>query len=119
MKNTCQIGNLTEARLLIKFVEKCFNVFLPYGEGHKVDLIFINDKNQPKRVQIKTCRETRQGTLIFNIYSNGGGYNKITYTKDNIDYFATEFEGVCYLIPIEDINNKTTLTMNKINKWIF
>lgn len=119
MKNTCQKGNVVEAKVLSRFVEKGYLVFIPFGEGHKCDLVFTDEYNNLKRIQVKACRLTSSNSLIMNLYSNGGGYNKIRYTKDTIDFFATEFEGIIYLIPIELIKNKTTLSMQKLNDFIF
>jgi len=119
MNNTCQKGNIVEAKVLAKFVEKGYMVFLPFGEGHKCDLVFIDDFGSLKKVQIKKSRGTNHGTFIINLYSNGGGYNKVKYTEKDIDYFATEFENVFYLIPIKDVLNKTTVCLKKDNLYKF
>lgn len=116
-KNTCQIGNVTEAKVLARFVEKGFLVFIPFGEGHKCDLVFIDDKRKLKRVQIKSARKRTRGITI-NLYSNGGGYNKVLYSKKNIDYFATEHENKFYLIPIEEVLNRKVITF-ALDKYVF
>lgn len=118
MKNTCQKGNVTEALVLARFVQKDYKVFIPFGEGHKCDLVFEDNLGNLKKVQIKKSRATKRG-FMFNLYSNGGGYNKIRYTKKDIDYFATEFEGNCYLLPVEASNGQTTITLHKDSTFLF
>lgn len=113
MKNTCQKGNVTEAKVLARFVETGHLTFIPFGEGHKCDLIFINKSGALKKVQIKKSRLSSFGSFMINLYSNGGGYNKVKYTQKDIDYFATESNGVYYLIPIEKVLDKTTISLRE------
>jgi len=119
MKNTCQKGNIIEAKILSRFVEKDYLTFIPFGEGHKCDLVFISKEGDLKRVQVKKSRETKSGSFTINLYSNGGGYNKIKYTKSDIDYFGTEHGGRYYLIPIEDVEGKTVVSIRPGSKYEF
>lgn len=119
MKNTCKKGNIVEAKVLSRLVEKEYKVFIPFGEGHKADLIFQNDFGDLKKVQIKASRETPHGSLTMNLYSNGGGYNKVLYSEKDVDYFATEYDNIYYLIPIKDVLGKTMITFKKDSLYIF
>ena len=113
MKNTCLKGNIVEAKVLAKSIELGYKVFIPFGEGHKCDLIIQTNSGDLKKIQIKACRETKYNSLTMNLYSNGGGYNKVKYSKSDVDYFATEFKNQFYLIPIEDVETKNTICFKK------
>ncbi len=112
-------GNLTEIEAQFLFLKNNFNIFCPIGDGNKIDLIIIFPNSKvPKRVQIKTSRKTATG-FKFNAYSmlgtRGGKLRKRSYTIDDIDYFATTFNGDLYLIPIEDAGSRVTVLL-RLNK---
>ena len=101
--NTGSIGNLTEAKILAALVEAGYLVSLPFGDGHKYDLI-IDDGKCFFRVQCKTGR-VKGGVLKFNGYSLAGNGGKRQSYKDVADLFAVlnpEDEQV-YLIPVNDV----------------
>ena len=80
-----------------------YNVSVPLGEDCKYDLI-VDFGGHLTRIQVKTCREEKSG-IIFSISSSslkaGGKSVKRSYTKNDIDYFATVYNEQVYLIPIE------------------
>ena len=67
---TREKGTLTESKILAAFVEAGYLVSLPFGDGHKYDLI-IDDGRHLQRVQCKTGR-VRKGSLLFNACSFSG-----------------------------------------------
>ena len=80
-----------------------YNVSVPLGEDCKYDLV-VDFGGHLTRVQIKTCREYKNG-IVFSVSSSSlkssGKSVKRIYTKDDIDYFATVYNGQVYLIPVE------------------
>lgn len=80
-----------------------YNVSVPLGEDCKYDLV-VDFGGRLTRVQIKTCREEKNG-IVFSISSSslkaGGKSVKRTCTKNDIDYFATVYNEQVYLIPVE------------------
>lgn len=62
------------------------------------------------RIQCKTCHELLDGNevaaIVFKtVRQSGNGakhYTRTQYTKDEIDYFATFYNGTCYLVPVEE-----------------
>jgi len=119
MKNlsTKAKGNLTELQCITAFYELGYQVSIPYGENSRYD--FIADINGKLiRVQVKTasiCKDT-EGAISFSTRStriNSTQNISHSYTKEEIDYFATYWENKCYLIPInETASTKKTLRFN-------
>ena len=82
--NTNQIGNLGEAKVLCKCLQLGYDVFLPYGDGNRVDLI-LKKGDKLYKVQIKTSATASNGTVIFHLASAKATRQKETevhlYTK--------------------------------------
>lgn len=116
MLESKQKGIVTQLRCLTIFNEYGFKVSIPYGENSRYDFI-VDINNHLLRVQSKTssgilnekdelvgikfpCRSTR-------VSAQGNFQRK--YTKDEIDYFCTFWNGICYVIPVEECSNEKTL----------
>lgn len=61
-------------------------------------------------MQVKTSRwiDDEHSGIIFNCYSVNNG-KKHKYTKDEIDVFATIFEGQLYVVPVVECSNEKKL----------
>lgn len=114
--NSFEIGNLTEIQAQYILIRNKKLVFTPINDGSNIDLIFIDDKNNCNRVQIKTANKTATGFRI-SLYSKPGGKNKKLYTKTDIDFFGTVYNDKLYLIPIEDVENMFTVTLRFNEKY--
>lgn len=107
-----QKGNLTELECIIAFYKLGYTVSIPYGENARYDFIADVNGNLIK-VQVKTSREIKKNEAIkftcksTNVNSKGTTYHR--YTKEQIDYFATFWEGKCYLVPVEECSLEKTL----------
>lgn len=99
-------GNLTELQCITAFYELGYQVSIPYGENSRYD--FIADiEGKLIRVQVKTSslRKDTEGAIKFATRStriNATQNISHSYTKNEIDYFATYWEGQCYLVPISE-----------------
>ena len=100
-----QRGNLTELQCITSFYELGHKVSIPYGENSRYD--FIADiQGILIRVQVKTCHISDDGSSISfpcrstRVNSNGC-YHRL-YTKEEIDYFCTYYNGKCYLVPVTE-----------------
>ena len=96
-------GNLTEARILAAFVAAGYLVSVPFGSGHKYDFV-VDDSTRLWRVQCKTGR-VKNGTLLFNAYSqSGNGSVKVSY-RGLADLFAVlnPEDDKVYLVPVEEV----------------
>ena len=100
---TADKGNLTEARILAAFVAAGYLVSAPFGSGHKYDFV-VDDSKRLLRVQCKTGR-VKNGTLLFNAYSqSGNGSVKVSY-RGLADLFAVlnPEDDKVYLVPVEEV----------------
>lgn len=102
---TREKGNLTESKILAAFVEAGYLVSLPFGDGHKYDLV-IDDGQSLQRVQCKTGR-VRNGCLQFNACSFSGNAGTRRDYKDAAELFAVlnPETGDVYIIPVEEVGH--------------
>ena len=109
--NAKQKGNLTELQCICAFYSLGYHVCIPYGEDSRYD--FIADiEGKLKRIQVKTAKENEDGSIEFSCRStrvNSTGSIHRKYTKEEIDYFATYYNNICYLIPVEECSGTKTL----------
>jgi hypothetical protein len=101
---TKEKGNLTELQCLTAFYELGYKVSIPYGENCRYDFI-LDVNNTLLKIQVKTSRFVSEECFVFSTRStrvNSKGNFSKNYTKDEIDYFATFYQGKCYLIPVEE-----------------
>ncbi len=99
-----QKGNLTELQCISAFYELGYQCSIPYGENSRYDLIADIDGKLIK-VQCKTSKEIEQGVIEFSCRScrsNTQSNLQRRYTADEIDYFATFWNGKCYIVPISE-----------------
>jgi PD-(D/E)XK endonuclease len=97
VKNTCKIGNLTVAKLLVALAEKGKIVLTPFGEGGRYDLL-IDEDGKFTRTQCKTGK-LKSGAIVFRNYSQTGAGTK-AYGK-SVDAYGVYCpqNGKCYLVP--------------------
>jgi hypothetical protein len=110
--NTKQKGEVSEAKVLSFLSERDVDVFLPFGENVRADMIVL-EEHRPERIQIKTGR-IKNGSIRFScskINSNRSGSTRTNY-EGQIDAFIVycpDNEGY-YYVPIEEAN--------KTNMWL-
>lgn len=75
--STIERGNAGEAAVLNEFVQRGFQVFVPFGNGSAIDLITLVE-GAFVRVQCKTGWRNR-GCLLFNSYSTDHGRGQGSY----------------------------------------
>lgn len=104
-------GNLTELQCMTEFYKAGYKVSIPYGENSRYDMI-LDVNGHLLRIQCKTSRFVSDECFIFVCRStrvNSKGTQSIRYTKDEIDYFSTFYNGKCYLVPVEECGNEKKL----------
>jgi len=97
-------GNLTELLCLAAFTELGYQVSIPYGDHARYDFI-VDINNKLYRIQCKTSILEQEGVYAFSCRSTAANHSRATsrsYTKDEIDFFATIIDKQCYLIPVAE-----------------
>lgn len=117
MNDTKRLGNLTELQCITAFVEKGYQVSIPFGEDSRYD--FIADvEDRLLKIQCKSCHEVldEEGDLVgirFKCVRQTGNaatkWARVKYQENEIDYFATFYNNNCYLVPLKECSNEKTL----------
>ncbi len=102
--NSKSIGNISEAKVLAKFVSLGWVVLSPFGDNERYDFVIDRGKGF-ERVQVKTAQLTNDcGACRFHVFSLSGSYTKIKRGYEGeVEFFAV-YNGVLdkvYLVPIE------------------
>ena len=105
MENTKELGNLTELQCITGLYELGCDISIPFGNSQKYDLI-MDYNNHLYKVQVKHANEKDEGAY-FTFKTrwqshNHTGYTQTSYTKEDIDFFATWYKGNVYLIPVDE-----------------
>jgi len=112
-------GITTELLCQIEFLKRGVNVSVPVSSYCRYDFV-IDINGNLLRVQAKHARPSKTGfrisTKSTHLAAKGKNVTK-KYTVDDIDYFCSFYENNCYLIPIREIGNQTTLTLLLNNDW--
>lgn len=100
--NTKKIGNITEVECMLAFMKLGYNVLQPYGDCERYD--FVADVNGKfYKIQCKTSQVFDNGDVIqFSCRSSHRVEGKCVhekYSSEDTDFFATTYEGKCYLVP--------------------
>jgi hypothetical protein len=113
MINTKILGNTTEMECMLECMKLGIQVSIPFGEDSRYD--FIMDYNgKLYRIQSKHCSEIVDSLnqvvavkfkTVRQSGSNATIHTRTKYTKDEIDYFSTSYNGKCYLVPVEQCSN--------------
>lgn len=116
--DTKQVGNLTELQCITRFYELGYSVSIPYGDSEKYDFILDINGNL-YRIQCKhaTMHEDEFGEIDYisidttwqTGYSRGANFRYHAYTKKDIDYFVTHYNGKNYLVSVDDCNTQKIL----------
>ena len=110
MIETKKKGNLTELECITELTRLGYLVSIPFGEDSRYDCI-VDINNKLYRIQCKTGSEQYdENNVVIGIHfktcRQSGNCAKIStrtkYTKEEIDFFATSYQGKCYLVPVEE-----------------
>ena len=102
--NSIEIGNLTELQGITALYALGCDVSIPFGNSQKYDLI-MDYKDKLYKVQVKHANEHEDTHFSFRTRWQGhntSGYTQTSYTKNDIDLFATFCKGQLYLVPVEE-----------------
>lgn len=123
--NPSIIGLTTELKCQLYLVEQGFNVLIPMGNHQKYDIV-VEKNGKFTRIQVKHATEKDEGRSfsvktryeVRDISKNQRVRQK-SYTKEDCDYFMTEFDNIFYIFPVFETTetkfwlSKTTLKTQK------
>lgn len=102
-------GEITEQQVSLEFLKLGYLVSKPLVQSSRYD--FIADINHTLyKIQVKTSNLKEDAFIEFatsTSHTNTNGTLNIPYSKNDVDFFATMYEGECYLIPFEDCGKRT------------
>lgn len=123
--NPSIIGLTTELKCQLYLVEQGFNVLIPLGNHQKYDIV-VEKNGKFTRIQVKHATEKDEGRsfLVKTRYevrdtSKNQRVRQESYTKEDCDYFMTEFDNIFYIFPVFETTatkfwlSKTTLKTQK------
>ena len=107
---TQQKGTLTELHCILDLTNLGYRCLKSVDESSKYDIVVDLGKGNFKRIQCKTsswATDTKEEKSAFQISTccqttNTKSTTRHKYSKDDIDYFYTWFEGQGYLVSIEE-----------------
>ena len=113
MDNTLVKGMTTELDCIRSFIQRGFQVSIPYGNCARYDFI-ADDGKKLYRIQCKGSSWVDETHTAFKFEcrsskQTGKGVSKRSYDESQIDYFATFFEGKCYLVHVSECSTQKTL----------
>lgn len=103
MCETDKKGNQTEINCIAAFINLGYMVSTPVGQHERYD--FIADvEGQLFKIQCKTARSINDGSCLeieirSTVLKKEGKIIHKTYNDYEVDYFATFYNGKCYLVP--------------------
>ena len=101
--NSHFIGEITEQQVALEFLKLGILISKPLVQSSKYDFIADINHNLYK-IQVKTGSFKEDAYLEFatsTSHTNTKGTLNLTYSKEDVDFFATMYENQCYLIPYE------------------
>ena len=103
MLSSHYIGEITEQQVVLEFLKQGIMVSKPLVQSSRYDFIIDVNKHLYK-VQVKTGTFKENAYLEFatsTSHTNTSGTKNLSYEAEDVDFFATMYEGQCYLVPFE------------------
>lgn len=104
--NPSIIGLTTELKCQLYLIENGYNILVPIGNYQKYDIV-VEKNGKFIRIQVKHASEQDEGKsfLVSTKYevrdvTKTQRTRKEKYTKEDCDYFMTEFNNNFYIFPI-------------------
>ena len=95
------IGEITEQQVALEFLKLGILISKPLVQSSKYD--FVADiNNKLYKIQVKTGTFKENAYLEFatsTSHTNTKGTLNLSYSEEDVDFFATMYENQCYLIP--------------------
>lgn len=108
-------GFIIELKVQEEFLRYGFDISIPTNNASRYDIV-VDTGDKLLKIQVKKSHGVRPGVFEFtctsqNVRSRSGG-SKHKYTPMEVDYFATVWKDVVYLVPLSETSNSKTLYEN-------
>ena len=95
-------GEITEQQVAIEFLKLGLQVCKPLVQSSKYDFV-VDIENKLYKIQVKTSTPKEENSYIefatSTSHTNTRGTLNLTYSENDVDFFATIYNNECYLIP--------------------
>lgn len=101
--NSHFIGEITEQQVAIEFLKLGYLISKPLVQSSRYDFI-VDINHKLYKIQVKTGTLKEESYIEFatsSSHTNTKGTINLSYSADDVDFFATMYDGECYLIPYE------------------
>ena len=96
------IGEITEQEVAIEFLKLGILVSKPLVQSSRYDFI-VDINHRLYKIQVKTSTPKENNSYLqfatSTSHTNTQGTLNLAYSEEDVDFFATMYEGQCYLIP--------------------
>lgn len=99
--NSHFIGEITEQQVALEFLKLGYLVSKPLVQCSRYDFV-VDINHKLYKIQVKTSTLKEDAFIEFSTstsHTNTKGTLNLKYSEEDVDFFATMFEGKCYLIP--------------------
>lgn len=96
-------GEITEQQVAIEFLKLGYLVSKPLVQSSRYDFI-IDVNHKLYKIQVKTSTLKENAYIEFatsTSHTNTQGTLNLTYSAEDVDFFATMYKNQCYLVPHE------------------
>ena len=95
-------GEITEQQVAIEFLKLGLQVCKPLVQSSKYDFV-VDIENKLYKIQVKTSTPKEENSYIefatSTSHTNTRGTLNLTYSENDVDFFATMYNNEFYLIP--------------------
>ena len=110
MLNSHFRGEITEQQVALELLKLGYMVSKPLVQCSKYDYV-VDINHKLYKIQVKTCSLKENGSFVefatSTSHTNTKGTVNLTYSDEDVDFFATMYENTCYLVPKNVCGNRT------------
>lgn len=104
METSAIKGNSTELHCMAYLQDLGGSISIPFG-NLRYDFI-LDYKGKLYKIQAKSAKPKIGMDALYVQLTSGNSKRVKKYTDDEIDFFATYYKGICYLLPKKTVTNK-------------
>ena len=106
-------GTITELECAVHFMKLGYIVSSPIGDNAPYDLV-VDINHKLYKIQCKHS-SFKNGALYIECTTNTNTRTRLEtrgYSEEDVDYFATCYDGICYLVPYSEVGKSFTLRLD-------